>query len=94
MLVNQNECIYLPLFLFLSSSSDTLIVGGRNMNTLTIELPKETLEKLSLLQQAYKKKTGTVVTESTLIQSLISREFIQEVTPFDLQEYVQQKEQR
>ncbi|MEH6890603.1 DUF3924 family protein [Bacillus sp. JJ864] len=64
------------------------------MNTLTIELPKETLEKLSLLQQAYKKKTGTVVTESTLIQSLISREFIQEVTPFDLQEYVQQKEQR
>ncbi|PEA55891.1 DUF3924 domain-containing protein [Bacillus pseudomycoides] len=64
------------------------------MNTLTIELPKETLEKLSLLQQAYKKKTGTVVTESTLIQSLISREFIQEVTPFDLQEYVQPKEQR
>lgn len=64
------------------------------MNTLTIELPKETLEKLSLLQQAYKKKTGTVVTESTLIQSLISKEFIQEVTPFDLQEYVQQKEQR
>ena len=41
--------------MFLSSSSDTLIVGGRNMNTLTIELPKETLEKLSLLQQAHKK---------------------------------------
>ncbi|ENQ3104733.1 Protein of unknown function [Bacillus sp. 491mf] len=64
------------------------------MNTLTIELPKETLEKLSLLQQAYKKKTGTVVTESTLIQSLISREFIQEVSPFDLQQYIQQKEQQ
>ncbi|HDX9588624.1 TPA: DUF3924 family protein [Bacillus pseudomycoides] len=64
------------------------------MNTLTIELPKETLEKLNLLQQAYKKKTGAVVTESTLIQSLISREFIQEVTPFDLQQYVQQKEQQ
>ncbi|ENQ3077706.1 DUF3924 family protein [Bacillus sp. WLY-B-L8] len=64
------------------------------MHTLTIELPKETLEKLNLLQQAYKKKTGAVVTESTLIQSLISREFIQEVTPFDLQQYVQQKEQQ
>ncbi|MDC2865989.1 DUF3924 family protein [Bacillus sp. BP-3] len=64
------------------------------MNTLTIELPKETLEKLDLLQQAYKKKTGAVVTKSTLIQSLISREFIQEVTPFDLQQYVQQKEQQ
>lgn len=64
------------------------------MNTLTIELPKETLEKLSLLQQAHKKKTGAVVTESTLIQSLISKEFIQEVSPFDLQQYVQQKEQQ
>ncbi|MCM3734677.1 DUF3924 domain-containing protein [Bacillus cytotoxicus] len=64
------------------------------MNTLTIELPKETLEKLSLLQQAHKKKTGAIVTESTLIQSLISREFIQEVSPFDLQQYVQQKEQQ
>ncbi|MGG0238963.1 DUF3924 family protein [Bacillus rhizoplanae] len=64
------------------------------MNTLTIELPKETLEKLQLLQQAHKQKTGAVVTESTLIQSLISREFIQEITPFDLQKYVQQKEQQ
>ncbi|HDX9580176.1 TPA: DUF3924 family protein [Bacillus pseudomycoides] len=64
------------------------------MNTLTIELPKETLEKLSLLQQSHKKKTGAVVTESTLIQSLISKEFIQEVSPFDLQQYVQQKEQQ
>ena len=64
------------------------------MNTLTIELPKETLEKLQLLQQAHAKKTGAIITESTLIQSLISREFIQEITPFDLQKYVQQKEQR
>ncbi|CAM4110351.1 hypothetical protein BAMA_13785 [Bacillus manliponensis] len=64
------------------------------MNTLTVELPVETLEKLHLLQQAYKKKTGASITESTLIQSLISKEFIQEITPFDLQQYVQQEEQR
>lgn len=64
------------------------------MNTLTIELPAETIEKLHLLQQAHKKKTGASVTESTLIQSLISKEFIQKITPFDLQQYVQQKEQR
>ncbi|WP_459501566.1 DUF3924 family protein [Bacillus sp. C1] len=64
------------------------------MNTLTIELPKETAEKLELLQQAYQKKTGTIISESTLVQSLISREFIQEITPFDLQQYVTEKEQR
>ncbi|MDM5154085.1 DUF3924 family protein [Bacillus sp. DX1.1] len=64
------------------------------MNTLTIELPKETAEKLGLLKLAYQKKTGASISESTLIQSLISREFIQEITPFDLQQYVTQKEQR
>lgn len=62
------------------------------MNTLTIELSKETAEKLNLLQQAYQKKTGATISESTLIQSLISREFIQEITPFDLQKYVHEKE--
>ncbi|PEY30302.1 DUF3924 domain-containing protein [Bacillus cereus] len=64
------------------------------MNTLTIELPKETAEKLGLLKQVYQKKTGTTISESTLVQSLISREFIQEITPFDLQQYVNEKEQR
>ncbi|HEK9102261.1 DUF3924 family protein [Bacillus pfraonensis] len=64
------------------------------MNTFTIELPKETAEKLGLLKQAYQKKTGTTISESTLVQSLISREFIQEITPFDLQQYVIEKEQR
>ncbi|MBO1578360.1 MULTISPECIES: DUF3924 family protein [Bacillus] len=63
------------------------------MNTLTIELPKETVEKLGLLKQAYQKKTGATISESTLVQSLISREFIQEITPFDLQQYVTEKEQ-
>ncbi|PFK46487.1 DUF3924 domain-containing protein [Bacillus cereus] len=64
------------------------------MNTLTIELSKETVEKLGLLQQAYQKKTGATISESTLVQSLISKEFIQEITPFDLQQYVIEKEQR
>ncbi|PEO52857.1 DUF3924 domain-containing protein [Bacillus pseudomycoides] len=64
------------------------------MNTLTIELPKETAEKLGLLKQAYQKKTGATISESTLVQSLISKEFIQEITPFDLQQYVIKKEQR
>ncbi|MBC6975610.1 MULTISPECIES: DUF3924 family protein [unclassified Bacillus (in: firmicutes)] len=64
------------------------------MNTFTIELPKETAEKLGLLTQAYQKKTGTTISESTLVQTLISKEFIQEITPFDLQQYVIEKEQR
>ena len=57
------------------------------MNTLTIELPKETAEKLDLLKQAYEKKTGASISESTLVQTLISKEFIQAITPFDLQQY-------
>ena len=56
------------------------------MNTLTIELPKETAEKLDLLKQAYEKKTGASISESTLVQTLISKEFIQAITPFDLQQ--------
>ena len=51
------------------------------MNTLTIELPKETAEKLDLLKQAYEKKTGASISESTLVQTLISKEFIQAITP-------------
>ncbi len=43
------------------------------MNTLTIELPKETAEKLDLLKQAYEKKTGASISESTLVQTLISK---------------------
>ena len=58
------------------------------MNTLTIELPKETAEKLDLLKQAYEKKTGASISESTLVQTLISKEFIQAITPFDLQQFV------
>ena len=58
------------------------------MNTLTIELPKETAEKLDLLKQAYEKKTGASISESTLVQTLISKEFIQAITPFDLQQFI------
>ena len=61
------------------------------MNTLTIELPKETAEKLDLLKQAYEKKTGASISESTLVQTLISKEFIQAITPFDLQQFVNGK---
>ncbi|AAS40514.1 DUF3924 family protein [Bacillus paranthracis] len=63
------------------------------MNTLTIELPKETAEKLDLLKQAYEKKTGASISESTLVQTLISKEFIQAITPFDLQQFITSKEQ-
>ncbi|CUB58935.1 hypothetical protein BN2127_JRS10_04695 [Bacillus subtilis] len=62
------------------------------MNTLTIELPKETAEKLDLLKQAYEKKTGASISESTLVQTLISKEFIQAITPFDLQQFITEKE--
>ena len=61
------------------------------MNTLTIELPKETAEKLDLLKQAYEKKTGASISESTLVQTLISKEFIQAITPFDLQQLSTEK---
>ena len=61
------------------------------MNTLTIELPKETAEKLDLLKQAYEKKTGASISESTLVQTLISKEFIQAITPFDLQQFITEK---
>ncbi len=44
------------LFLSLLYCSGTLIVRGEIMNTLTIELPKETAEKLDLLKQAYEKE--------------------------------------
>ncbi len=60
------------------------------MNTLTIELPKDIAEKLDLLKQVYQKKTGATISDSTLI----SKEFVQKITPFDLQQYVIEKEQR
>jgi len=63
------------------------------MNTLTIELPQETAEKLDLLKQTYEKKTGASISESTLVQTLISKEFIQAITPFDLQQFINEKEQ-
>lgn len=64
-----------------------------NKTAVTIELPKDIAEKLELLQQSYKKKQGVFITESTLIQVLISREFIREITPFDLKDYYANKEQ-
>ncbi|MFF1992364.1 DUF3924 family protein [Bacillus mycoides] len=64
------------------------------MNTLTIELPKETAEKLDLLKKSYEKKTGATISESTLVQTLISKEFIQAITPFDLQHIINGKEQQ
>ncbi|WP_245592205.1 DUF3924 family protein [Ectobacillus panaciterrae] len=64
-----------------------------NKTAVTIELPKDIAEKLELLQQSYKKKQGVSITESTLIQVLISREFIREITPFDLNDYYANKEQ-
>jgi hypothetical protein len=64
-----------------------------NNNVITIELPKDIAEKLELLQKSYQKKKGISVSESTLIQSLIAREFIREITPFDLKDYYTDKEQ-
>ena len=43
------------------------------MNTLTIELPKETAEKLDLLKQAYEKKTGASISESTRSNTYLKR---------------------
>ncbi len=40
-----------------------------------------------------KKKTGASISESTLVQTLISKEFIQAITPFDLQQFITSKEQ-
>ena len=57
------------------------------MNTLTIELPKETAEKLDLLKQAYERKQ-VLLSLRALVQTLISKEFIQAITPFDLQQFV------
>ncbi|EMA6342019.1 DUF3924 family protein [Bacillus cytotoxicus] len=64
------------------------------MDTLTIELPKDIVEKLDLLKQAYQKKTGATISDSTLVQTLIAKEFVQKITPFDLQQYIVEKEQR
>ncbi len=64
-----------------------------SISKLTIELPNDTLEKLSLLKHSYKKRKGIAVSDTTLIQTLITREFIQEITPFDLNDYLGEKEQ-
>lgn len=64
-----------------------------SISKLTIELPDDSLEKLMLLKQCYKKKNGITISDTTLIQSLIAREFIQEITPFDLHVYLEEKEQ-
>ena len=64
------------------------------MNTLTIELPKETAEKLDLLKKCYEKKTGATISESSLVQTLISKEFIQAITPIALQQIINGKEQQ
>jgi hypothetical protein len=55
--------------------------------TLNIEVTKEIAEKLHILQQQTKKKHGITLTESSLIQNLITKEFIRQVTPFDLKNY-------
>ncbi|MFD3446172.1 DUF3924 family protein [Microbacteriaceae bacterium 4G12] len=54
---------------------------------VNIELSKDISEKLQILQQTYKRKTGTSLSASTLLELLITKEFIRETTPFDLKEY-------
>ncbi|MFX3622976.1 MAG: DUF3924 family protein [Ectobacillus sp.] len=60
---------------------------------LTIELSTDSMEKLALLKQCYERRSGAILSESALIESLIAKEFIQKITPFDLGEYMLDKEQ-
>ncbi|WP_144524582.1 DUF3924 family protein, partial [Bacillus thuringiensis] len=63
------------------------------MNTLTIQLPKQTPQKLHLLKQPYQNKTPPSISHTTLLQTLISKQFIQPITPFHLQQFVNRKQQ-
>ena len=49
------------------------------MNTLTIELPKETAEKLDLLKQAYEKRKQVLLS----LRALCSNTYLKRIYPGD-----------